>query len=149
VDAVAIWNTFDQMPEPEPVLAAARRCLRPGGVLALRVPNGDCFRLLSGASRRLPRPLAGWLRAAMAWNNLLAFPYLYGYSLRTLDRLLSRHGMARVAASPDILPRLADDHTKTWAAWEERALKLLFRLAAFPPRRLSLAPWLDVYYRLP
>jgi SAM-dependent methyltransferase len=151
VDAVAIWNTFDQLPDPEPVLAAARRLLRPGGLLAVRVPNGECFRWAACWMQRLPHPLGGWLRAAMAWNNLLVFPYLNGYSLPTLGRLLARHGFQRLCACPDTLARLSDEQTQRWAAWEERALKLVCHLAARvealrPGSRLSLAPWVDAIY---
>lgn len=151
VDALAIWNTFDQLPDPEPTLAAARGLLPPGGLLALRVPNGACFRRAVGWMRRLPYPLAGWLRAALAWNNLLAFPYLNGYSLPTLDRLLTRCGFERRAAHPDTLARLSDAQTQRWAAWEERGLKLACRLVAQvetlgPGHRLTLAPWLDAYF---
>jgi SAM-dependent methyltransferase len=152
VDAVAIWNTFDQLPDPQPTLEAVCRLLCPGGVLALRVPNGACFRWAVLGMRRLPLPLGGWLRAAMAWNNLLAFPYLHGYSVPTLDRLLIRHRFRRIAVHPDTLTRLSDEHTKRWAAWEERALKLLWRLVARVEAlrgrcRLTLAPWFDAYYR--
>lgn len=153
VDAVAIWNTFDQLPDPAPTLDAACRLLRPGGLLALRVPNGACFRWSAAGSRRLPAPLDGWLRAAMAWNNLLAFPYLHGYSVPTLDRLMLRRGLRRTAVDGDTLARLADAQTRRWAAVEERALKLLWRAAARVERlgrgsRLVVAPWLDAYYRL-
>lgn len=153
VACVAIWNTFDQLPDPAPTLAAARRALRSGGLVALRVPNGDCFRWSAAWARRLAEPLGGWLRAAMAWNNLLAFPYLYGYTVPTLDWLLGRHGLTRTTAQPDTLPRLADTQTRPWAAWEERALKSLCRLAARvealrPGSRLPLAPWFDAYYRV-
>jgi SAM-dependent methyltransferase len=153
VDAVAIWNTFDQLPDPAPTLDAAQRLLRPGGILALRVPNGACFRWCVSTARRLPAPLASWLRAAMAWNNLLAFPYLHGYTVSTLDRLLLRRSMRRIAVRGDTLARLADTDTKRWAAWEERVLKLLWRVAARAERlvqssRLEVAPWFDAYYHL-
>ncbi len=152
-DCVAVWNAFDQLPDPEPTLQAARRLLRPGGLLALRVPNGECFRWAAAWMRRLPEPLGGWLRAGMAWNNLLAFPYLHGYSVRTLDWLLGWHGFRRVGARADVLCRLADPLTRRWAAVEERGLKLLNLAAAraqslLPGTHLSLAPWIDVYYRL-
>jgi SAM-dependent methyltransferase len=39
-DAVVVWNTFDQMPDPRPVLERAVLLLRNGGILVLRVPNG-------------------------------------------------------------------------------------------------------------
>lgn len=152
-DCVAIWNAFDQLPHPEATLSAARHILRPGGVLVLRVPNGACFRSAMAWARRLPRALAARLYALLAWNNLLAFPYLYGYSTRTLDRLLARHAFGRVWAVPDTLLRLADAQTKRWAAWEERALKSLCRWVARvdafrPASPLTLAPWFDAYYRL-
>ena len=152
IDCVAIWNTFDQLPNPAPTLEAAGRVLRPGGVLALRVPNGDCFRFAESWMPRLPRPLRRWLRATVAWNNLLAFPYLHGYSVRTLDWLLFRYGFIRVSIQPDTLVRLSDDYTKTWAVWEERLLKsvcrVAFRLERWSSRSgVILAPWFDAYYR--
>lgn len=152
-DCVAVWNTFDQMPDPRSTVNAARRLLRPGGILALRVPNGECFRLLCRLMRWLPGLPGGWLRAAMAWNNLLTFPYLYGYSARTLDAILKPYGFHRMAAQPDTLPRLADDQTQRWAHWEERGMKALFRSVARlgalrPGSRLALAPWIDAYYSL-
>ena len=152
VDCVAVWNTFDQLPNPEPTIAAARRLLRPGGILALRVPNGDCFRLAVGwlKGHRLPRLLGGWVRAALAWNNLLAFPYLHGYSVRTLDWLLAWHGLRRIAVHGDTLARLADAKTRPWASWEERMIKMACRAAAslggVASGRAPLAPWIDVYY---
>jgi SAM-dependent methyltransferase len=145
VDCVAVWNTFDQIPDPRPTLGAIRRWLRADGIVALRVPNGACFRTAIAALRRVRPPLSDALLAALAWNNLLAFPYLQGHSVATLDRLIAPFELARVAADPDTLTRLADDHTKTWAAWEERLLKLAWRGLA----RAGVAqpPWIDAYYR--
>ena len=48
-DAVAIWNTFDQLADPRRVVNAARRRLRSGGVFALRVPNGEFYGELRGS----------------------------------------------------------------------------------------------------
>jgi len=141
-DCVAIWNTFDQLPDPRPTLVAARSWLRHDGVLVVRVPNGACFR---AAMQLLPRlPWRGPLLAALAWNNLLGFPYLYGYSVATLDRLLAGVGFARIAVRPDTLVRLADDKTALWAAWEERILKAVWRLAFYADP--GSAPWFDAYY---
>ncbi|HJU04555.1 MAG TPA: methyltransferase domain-containing protein, partial [Nitrospiraceae bacterium] len=152
VDGIAIWNTFDQLPDPHPTLKAAQRVLHPGGLLALRVPNGACFQWAEAAMRRWPRPLRRWLRTAMAWNNLFAFPYLQGYSLPTLDRLLARYQMQRISAYPDTLVQLADAQTKAWAALEERLVKTFCRVAWLVERRrkpnsMTAAPWLDAYYR--
>jgi SAM-dependent methyltransferase len=142
-DCVAIWNTFDQLPDPRPTLAAARRWLRADGLLVIRVPNGDVFR--AAMRLRAGLPFDGPLMAALAWNNLLGFPYLYGYSPRTLDRLVAGFGFARQSVQPDTLVRLADADTAPWAAWEERMLKGLWRSVA--RLDLRIAPWFDVYYR--
>ena len=152
LDCIAIWNTFDQLADPRPTVSAAFRLLRPGGILAIRTPNGQCFRYAISWMRRWPSFLGVWLRAALAWNNMLAFPYMYGYSLRPLDFLLAQHGFARIGEQADVLPQLADDHTKDWAAQEERWLKQLWLLTVkcLPFRstkRLAFAPWIDVYYR--
>src|SRR5207253_3094799 len=158
VDCIAVWNTFDQLPDPNPTLAAAHRLLRPGGLIILRVPNGACFRWSMRALRRCRRP---WLRpvaqallCALTWNNLPAFPYLYGYSVPPLDRLLARYGLFRAGARGDVLCRLADVQTQRWAAWEERCVKACCRLTVrleslLPAPPFTVAPWLDVTYRVP
>jgi SAM-dependent methyltransferase len=145
-DCVAIWSTFDQLPTPHPTLAAVRKLLRPGGLLALRFPNGACYARAAGWLRRWPRPLGGALRASLAWNNLLGFPYLFGYAAPTLDRLLAGHGFERLGLRTDVLVRLADEATRPWARLEERALKAAWRAAgSLDP---ALAPWCDAYYQL-
>lgn len=146
VDGVAIWNTFDQLPDPRPTLAAAARWLRPGGLLVVRVPNGAAFRAAARAAAALPAPARSPLLAAMAWNNLLTFPYLQGYTVASLDRVLAGVGGRRIALDADVLTRLADQQNTAWAAVEERALKLGWRaVGRAAPRR---APWFDAYYRL-
>ena len=152
-DGVAIWNTFDQLPDPVVTIKTVCQLLKPGGLLVIRVPNGECFRWATAQLRSLPRPLTGWLRVILAWNNLLAFPYLYGYSVRTLNRLLSGYGFTPIAAQYDTLMPLADQHTKAWATIEERLLKYLCVLAARieqlrPANPIRIVPWVDVYYRL-
>ncbi len=149
-DCVAIWNTFDQLVDPHPTLRSARRCLRAGGLLVVRVPNGRCFESCMSLLARVGPALRSVLLAAMAWNNLVTFPYLHGYSVDTLDRLMAGYGFVRVHAEGDVLTRLADDETKTWAAWEERILKALWTLAnrLDPSSIAERAPWLDVYYRI-
>ncbi len=153
VDGVAIWNTFDQLPDPVATLSMASQILRPGGILVIRVPNGECFRWAVTQLRTLPRPLSNWLNAVLAWNNLLAFPYLYGYSVRTLDRLLRGYAFTRIAAQYDTLMSLADQHTKVWATVEERVFKYLCVFAAHIEQLctvdpIRIVPWLDVYYQL-
>ncbi|HTO55569.1 MAG TPA: methyltransferase domain-containing protein [Myxococcota bacterium] len=138
-DAIAIWNTFDQLPRPRRTLRAALHMLRPGGLLLLRFPHGACFRRLLA---RKPLPLR-----ALAWNNLLGFPYLHGYGLRSLDSLLGDFAFARSAVAGDTLGTLADASYTHWTRLEERAVKSAQRRHWQRENDLSLAPWLDVELR--
>src|SRR5262249_36842283 len=135
--ALAIWNTFDQLPRPRELLAAVRGLLEPGGLVALRVPHGVCFRRLVA---RPPLPLP-----PLAWNHLPAFPYLHGHGLVSLDRLLGDFGFARIGTAGDTLGAAADQSYARWARLEERAVKTAQR-ARFA-RDLGYAPWLDVLFR--
>ena len=136
-DAVAIWNTFDQIPRPRDLLAAVRRVLQPGGLVALRVPHGLCFEKLVAAR---PLPIR-----ALAWNNLLGFPYLHGYGLASLDELMSGFGLVRIGASGDTLGAVADRSYAPWARLEEQAVKAAQRRRF--SRDLAWAPWLEVVFR--
>jgi SAM-dependent methyltransferase len=148
-DCVAVWNTFDQLPDPEPALRAMHRCLKPDGIAVIRVPNGRCFEECVRRLPKFPQPLRSVLLAAMAWNNLLSFPYLHGFSTRPLDLLLDRHGFVRRHASGDVLTRLSDEQTRTWARWEETLVKKAWVASArvLAPGTPDAFPWIDVYYR--
>jgi SAM-dependent methyltransferase len=138
-DAVAIWNTFDQLPDPKVAARAASRLLRSGGVLAIRVPNGECYarwrtRLRGGSAARLIAT------SVLAHNNLLGFPYRFGFSPDSLRRLLADVGFAVEGIVGDILVPTADEWTRRWAAVEERVVRPLTR---------RWKPWFEVYARKP
>ncbi|MEX2153650.1 MAG: hypothetical protein WD825_09950, partial [Gemmatimonadaceae bacterium] len=76
----------------------------------------------------------------LAHNNLLTFPYRFGFSPASLTRLLEDVGFRVVHIVPDVLVPIADEWTKRWAAVEERAIKPLTR---------RWAPWFEVYARWP
>ena len=136
VDAIAIWNTFDQIADPRPVVIAARARLRPGGVLAIRVPNGAFYRKWA----RRNGPIA---RALLAHNNLLTFPYRWGFTPKSLSALLATFGFNTVAVVGDVLVPTADAWTRPWARFEERLVKRLLRGFGNPSR--DSAPWFEVY----
>lgn len=141
VDSVAIWNTFDQLPDPRATAHAAWRLLRPGGVFVVRVPNGELYAALR---RGMTRPVTGGLaRLALAHNNLLTFPYRYGFTTRSLTRLLERVGFSVERVQGDVLVPIADEYTRPWAKLEERIVKLALGVAA--RRRTKWAPWIEVY----
>jgi SAM-dependent methyltransferase len=80
-DGVFVWNCFEQLAEPACALDAIYGLLRPGGLAVLRVPNARFY--IEMRSRD---------DAALAWNNLLGFPYLYGYKEEHLNRVANDHG---------------------------------------------------------
>jgi SAM-dependent methyltransferase len=133
-DCVAIWNTFDQLADPREAVNAARALLRPGGVLALRVPNGGYY-------ARMRRRRSRW--SLLAQNNLLSFPYRWGFTPKSLGRLLRDVGLVPKGFRADVLVPIADEWTQPWAAKEERAMKRDMRAAARVDR--ALAPWFEMY----
>ena len=84
----------------------------------------------------------------LAHNNLLTFPYRYGFTLRSLRRLLRDSGLEVIRVYGDTLVPVADEHTRTWARLEERAVKGALRaLRAMRVTPASASPWLEVYAR--
>jgi hypothetical protein len=150
VDCVAIWNTFDQLPDPRPTLALAARFAAPRGLLALRVPHGRCFRMLLDRLHAASPLRQRWWTACLAWNNLLSFPYAYGYGIDSLDRVVRPFGFERVAVRGDVLVTLAGRATAAWARAEEQLVKraqLAWIRAGAARGSVEMAPWLDVYWR--
>jgi SAM-dependent methyltransferase len=133
-DCVAIWNTFDQLADPRAVINAAHGLLRPGGVLVIRVPNGGFYARMRG--RRGAWPL-------LAQNNLLSFPYRWGFTPGCLTKLVREHGMRVVRIRGDVLVPIADEWTRRWAAVEEQVVKRALLLAASANH--SFAPWFELY----
>ena len=145
VDAVAIWNCFEQLADPRAVAREARRRLTPGGIFAVRVPNGAAYaklaRVRDGFRGRIARGL-------LAHNNLLGFPYRHGFTTGSLGLLLERTGFEVVRVYGDSLVPIADKWTRAWAGFEERLVKDATHLFARATSRVKeLAPWLEVYAR--
>ena len=139
-DAVAIWSCFDQLPDPRAAARAAGALLRDKGVLAIRVPNGAFY---AAVRRRLDGVAGPLARALLAHNNLLAFPYRHGFTVRSLTLLLEDTGFEVVRTHGDALVPIADEWTRGWAAAEERMVKTAMRaLAALDT---DGAPWFEVY----
>lgn len=144
-DVVAIWNCLDQLADPASAIRSAHAHLAPGGMLAVRVPNGACYAAMQPLLRTRLAPLA---REWLAQNNLLGFPYRFGFTPRSLGRLLERLGFRVERVVGDVLVPIADRWTRPWAKLEERAVKRAVHLAARASRGdRPLAPWFEVYAR--
>jgi SAM-dependent methyltransferase len=117
-DAVFIWNCFEQLDDPSSALRNSHRLLQPHGLLVVRVPNVQFYQhkrkqLKDASSRRSLRLLA--------YNNLLGFPYLHGYTPDLLCRLLRANGFnPMVSHNSNLLtppyPDLSTKITKEWRA---------------------------------
>jgi 2-polyprenyl-3-methyl-5-hydroxy-6-metoxy-1,4-benzoquinol methylase len=145
-DVVAIWNCLDQLADPASAVRAARSHLASGGMLAVRVPNGACY---AAFRPLLDSPLAAIAREWLAQNNLLGFPYRYGFTPTALTRLVERNGMRVEHVVGDVLVPIADRWTKRWAALEERLVKRIIGAGARISRGdRPLAPWFELYARV-
>jgi 2-polyprenyl-3-methyl-5-hydroxy-6-metoxy-1,4-benzoquinol methylase len=142
--AVAFWNCFDQLPDPRTAAVAARTLLAPHGVLALRIPNGAFYAALRPLLATTAAPAA---RLLLAHNNLLTFPYRYGFTPPSITRLLEQCGFRVQHVAGDVLVPIADRWTRRWAAAEERLVKAALGLVARRDGRQGLAPWMEVYAR--
>lgn len=126
LDAIFIWNCFEQFDDAWEPLVNARSLLRRHAPIVLRVPNGDFYR------RRPSLRLAGY-------NNLLAFPYLNGYNRRSLASLLDWAGFEPIAYFPSsiLTPAYPDLSRRIQKEW---------RLAQSEPDATS--PWIELVGRL-
>jgi SAM-dependent methyltransferase len=144
-DAVAVWNTFDQLADPRGAVHAVHALLRPGGVLAVRVPNGEFYAAMRPAFTTGSRVMRSMARAVLAQNNLLSFPYRWGFTPSALTRLLSENGFAVQRVRGDVLVSIADEWTRLLARLEERVIK--GALGAATKMGAVSAPWFEVYAR--
>jgi ubiquinone/menaquinone biosynthesis C-methylase UbiE len=94
-DAVTLWATLEHLPDPGAFLREFRRILKPGGTLALSVPNhaGIGQRILG---RR---------------NRYVGIDHVNYFSAGTLRRLLTRHGF--------VLTRVLTDRVNPIVIWQD------------------------------
>jgi SAM-dependent methyltransferase len=138
-DAVFVWNCFEQLADPGATLRSAWRLLARHGLLVLRVPNGDFY-----LERRFQDD------GALEWNNLLAFPYLHGYSAVTLNRVARRHGFEPVRGFNSELitmpfPDPSAAVTAEQIATSSRTGEWSSRTTA--ERGTLTGPWIEIIYR--
>jgi hypothetical protein len=141
-EAVFVWNCFEQLSQPAQTLVAIRRMLQKHGIVVVRVPNELFYRLQRG--RR------GLAAKALAYNNLLGFPYLYGYSLETLNRLMANSGFcfvrgfnSELVTTPfaDVSPNIEREQetvSRAVAKWSTRTSRESLTLTG---------PWIEAVYR--
>ncbi|MFP4056864.1 MAG: class I SAM-dependent methyltransferase [Candidatus Brocadiia bacterium] len=95
-DVVTLFDLVEHTPEPRATLAACRRLLRPGGLLALTTPD------IGGL---VPR-VTYWLSARTlgAWDHPTPPGHLVQFSRRTLRQMLASTGFAVVRWRSEHIP---------------------------------------------
>ncbi len=83
-DAVTMWDVLEHLHDPSNELKEIYRILKPGGVLALRVPNAASFDARIFGSY---------------WAGLDAPRHLYIFDKETLTHLLSKNGFEVISAN--------------------------------------------------
>ena len=106
LDQLFVWNCFEQIEQPVEFLAEARRVLRRGGLLVIRVPDADFY-------------IRTRQQDVLAYNALLGWPHRFGYDAEALRHLVEREGFAlvRVLRRPAVRPFREAMHS--WARDEE------------------------------
>lgn len=151
-DAVFIWNCFDQIEDPRPTLVECRRILKAGGLLTVRTPNGVFYTLCQAllANPDLPRESARFLIEAMGYNNLLGFPYRYGYGQTSLQRLIQPPDFRLEGTLNSELLTLPLPEHPDWVAREERTINNEVKMLAgsvLSQGGTLTGPWIEMWFR--
>lgn len=114
-EAIFIWNCFEQVEDPGALLRRARSMLDRHGLLVVRAPNAEFY--LRERERR-------GARRSLGYNNLLGFPYRFGYSRESLGRVLGKAGFIPVSVYNSGLltppyPDLSGRIRREWGAVRE------------------------------
>ncbi|HZH97871.1 MAG TPA: methyltransferase domain-containing protein [Fimbriimonadaceae bacterium] len=149
-DAITIWNTFDQLPQPKEVLDRCRFLLRSGGLLVLRVPNGSFKQICAETQKVSKERRRRRIMRAEVYGNMLTFPYLAGYTPRSLSHLLQTHHFSCERVLPDNIVRLTSADAPEWV-WEEeqRVKRAITRACGLLHERTGSVthPWFDLWAR--
>jgi len=139
-DAVFIWNCFEQLLDPVDTLKAAHRVLKKHGLLVVRVPNLSFYRSFRGSR--------GLARKALAYNNLLGFPYLYGYTMETLNHLLARAGFTYERGfNSELITTPFADVSKRIAREQSRVSRAVAEWSTRTSSTTLTGPWIEAVYR--
>lgn len=151
-DGIFVWNCFEQIPDPRSFLAEARRVVKSGGPIVLRTPNALVYRVCQRKLRESPESeLSLWIVRLLGYNNLLAFPYLYGYESESQIALAAEYGLSKQAGLNSELIALPFPQVQDWVIEENRAALALARawseLEAHEREGRLTGPWIEITYR--
>jgi len=153
LDGIFVWNCFEQITDPKPLLKECRRLLGREGLLVLRTPNGLFYTLCQTVlnAGALDPKARVFLEEAMGYNNLLGFPYLYGYHQGALDRLTRPAGFHLEGMLNSELLTLPLPENPAWVEREERVIskELMLRARSVLQNTAGVltGPWIELWFR--
>lgn len=151
LDGLFIWNCFDQLPNPASTLLEASRVLRKGGPIVIRTPNAAFYRLCRqelDSSREISALVHHRMTRILGYNNLLGFPYQFGYAPSNLQRLLERTGFSVRRLLPSQLMAFPSSDSPEWAQNEAKETadlltSLANRFSSIQPD-VFFSPWMEI-----
>ena len=147
LDAIFIWNCFEQLDDPSAALRAARSLLKPNGLLVIRVPNFGYYESFRNLTK--PKPLRSRALGSLAYNNLLGFPYLAGYTPQLLNSLVGRHSFEPLAGFDSTLITTPFPDLTSKIRRELAIVNQPYRNAKVRNPFALSGPWIEVAYRRP
>lgn len=135
-DAVTFFDVLEHLPDPVADLRAARALLKPGGVVAAKVPNAASFQA---------RLLRRW------WYWLDAPRHLFHFTPATLTRVLRAAGFSRVCcrAVPEPLGARVFETSLIYWLREIQVRRKGAPAPVVPHRTIDEASTRDVYKQVP
>jgi SAM-dependent methyltransferase len=132
-DVITFWHVFEHLTDPQAVLERTLRLLRPGGIIALGVPNFGSWQ---------PRVFRSH------WYAFDPPRHLFHYSPRSLSRLLNKTGFQLVEFRA--FGRLISQHQLKYSliTWSESSCRSRIPYYLLKPVIVSaghLEPWLGSY----
>lgn len=122
-DAVFIWNTFEQVDDPQALLNESRRIVRDRGLLMIRTPNAAFYTTEHDIE-------------SLAWSNLLGFPHRFGFTPAALERLANKCGFHLLECRGDTyMPTMRERFTVMARKEEDDVTRAI--------RRAGGAPWIE------
>jgi 2-polyprenyl-3-methyl-5-hydroxy-6-metoxy-1,4-benzoquinol methylase len=126
--ALTLNDVLEHIPQPVPLLADLRSLLYPGGIVAVKVPNGPMQRF----KERIRRSV---LRSASA-GVMTRYVHVNHFTVKSLRHCLEGAGFRGVTiavAAPDFMPASFPGRTRG------QALSALLRMSVY--RAAGLCPW--------